>query len=164
MPDGTKNPRFLRITLCAGVLLVGCASESELVELRLFPCDTGGLPRALTLEITPLDEDGQPMGEVVLEQFDDIATAVFDDDYATVGWKVPGGATNAAFRVGWFSAASAGDIDDADALAEYEEPVPSPGSGWPACPSARSWPPSARVPIRSSSMLVQTGAWWRSPS
>mgnify|MGYP000863651563 CR=1 FL=1 len=123
------KPRFraLLLTLALFGLAPGCRSE-ELVELRLFPCEFAGIePRSVTVEITGFDAAGQVV-ETFEVPFDDIAASTFADGYASVGYRKSGQVVRARFRVGWFEAAVAGPIAEADAIAVYDElEVPDPG-------------------------------------
>ncbi len=118
-------PSILPLSLALiGALLVAapaCRSEPELVELRLFPCEFEGIePRAVTVEITGYDDAGEVV-ETYEVGFDDVAAKTFADGYASVGYRKDASVVRARFRVGWFVAPLAGAIDEADAIAVYEE-------------------------------------------
>jgi hypothetical protein len=112
-----------RVLLLALALLgapPGCRSD-DLVELRLYPCEFGGIePRAVTVEVTGFDAEGNVV-ETLEVSFDDIAATTFADGYATVGYRKHDDVVRARFRVGWFEAASAGDLESANAIAVYEQ-------------------------------------------
>ncbi len=100
--------------------LPGCRAD-QLVELRLYPCEFAGIePQAVTVEITGFDAEGNVV-ETFEVGFDDIAVSTFADGYASVGYRKHGDVDRARFRVGWFEAASAGPIAEANAIAVYDE-------------------------------------------
>ncbi len=124
-------PALLLSLALAGALVGGVScgpSPADQVELRLFPCDVDGVqPRSVAVEITGFDTAGEVV-ETFEVGFDDIAAGVFDDGYATVGYRRDPGVVTATMRVGWFAEPQAGPIDDADAIVVYESlEVPAAG-------------------------------------
>ncbi|PRQ04146.1 hypothetical protein ENSA5_10360 [Enhygromyxa salina] len=113
---------------CALGSALSCGAAGDQVELRLFPCEFEGIePRAVVVEITGFDADGAVV-ESFEVGFDDIAAAVFDDGYATVGYRSDAAVVTARVRVGWFSRPESGTIAEAEAVAVYEsQTVPAHG-------------------------------------
>jgi hypothetical protein len=112
---------LMTLALCSVLALSSCAPETDQVELRLFPCEFEGVePRAVVVEITGFDASGEVV-ETFEVGFDDISASVFDDGYATVGYRSDPSVVTARFRVGWFPTPEAGSIADAEAVAVYED-------------------------------------------
>jgi hypothetical protein len=110
---------ILALALLAGV--PGCGAEADQVELRLFPCEFEGVePRAVVVELTGFDDQGEVV-ETFEIGFDDIAARVFEDGYATVGYRKDARVVRARVRLGWFSTLDAGSITEAEAIAVYED-------------------------------------------
>ena len=117
-----SNLGFVRSLLFAlalsgsAMLSSSCAPANDLVELRLFPCDVaGGDPRAVAIELTAFDAAGEIV-ETFDTKFEDISAQVFDDGYATVGYRADASVVTARVRVGWFSTPEAGAVDDAEQI------------------------------------------------
>lgn len=118
--------RCLQLIFTATLLLgtlgsaPGCGAEVDQVELRLFPCEFEGVePRAVVVELTGFDDQGGVV-ETFEVAFDDVAAKVFDDGYATVGYRKDPRVVRARVRLGWFSTPAAGTIAEAEAIAVYE--------------------------------------------
>lgn len=126
--------RCLKLVCLAALLLgvvasgPGCGAEADQVELRLFPCEFEGVePRAVVVELTGFDAQGETV-ETFEVSFDDVAAKVFDDGYATVGYRKDTRVVRARVRLGWFSTPTAGTIAEAEAVAVYEDlEVPAVG-------------------------------------
>jgi hypothetical protein len=117
---GVLRAVFLALSLTGLVGTTSCAPSADQVELRLFPCDVGGMePRSVVVEITGFDGEGA-MIETFEVGFDGIAAQVFEDGYATVGYRNDPDVVTATIRVGWFDETEAGTIAAADAVVEYE--------------------------------------------
>ncbi|MFO7561379.1 MAG: hypothetical protein R6X02_01945 [Enhygromyxa sp.] len=104
-------------------LLGGCGGAADLVELRLYPCGIDDIePRAVLVELTGFDEQGETV-ETYEVAFDNIAATVFEDGYATLGYRKGPAVVRARVRLGWFAATSASSLAEADAIAVYEDVV-----------------------------------------
>lgn len=115
----------IQASVVATVLLAGCKSSSDLVELRLHPCTFGGeLPGAVHLEIQGFDGAGEPVGERREEDFT-VPDGAFDDDYATVGYDKPDAVVSAELVVGWYRGDVVSGTPDAELV--YDLDVPAPG-------------------------------------
>lgn len=109
----------------ATILLAGCKTESDLVELRLYPCRFDGqLPAAVHLEIQGFDTDGAPVGDRLEKDFA-VPDGAFDDDYATVGYDKPDAVVSAELEVGWYLADAVSGAPDAQLT--YDLDVPDAG-------------------------------------
>ena len=112
---------LLALALLAGLAGFGCGDQAALVELRLFPCDLEGVePRSVVVELTGFDAQGETV-ETFEVAFDDITATVFDDGFATVGYRKDARVVRARVRLGWFSSGTAGSIGEAEAIAVYED-------------------------------------------
>jgi hypothetical protein len=119
---------LLTALLVGAAPIAGCGPEADQVELRLFPCVFAGVePRAVVIELTGFDADGQ-LVETFEAGFDDIATTVFADGYATVGYRKDPRVVRAQVRLGWFSTPTAGSLAEAEAVIVYEQ-LEVPGLG-----------------------------------
>jgi hypothetical protein len=129
MKWGSKSilfSRLARLNLFALALLVGtpsfvsCGGTADVVELRLFACEFGGIePRSVVVELTGFDDQGETV-ETFEVTFDDISASVFEDGFATVGYRKDPRVVRATVRLGWFSTATAGSITEAEAVGVYD--------------------------------------------
>lgn len=95
--------RLARLLGCAAWALAACSDAPTSIELRLYPCPLmGGLPTGVELEIRNRDAKGAEIGAPLTKQFPiDDGEAIFQDGYATVGYKPPLGTVTADITVTW---------------------------------------------------------------
>ncbi|MDC0718441.1 hypothetical protein [Nannocystis bainbridge] len=98
------HSRLLRLVGGATVWLLGaCGAKPTEVELQLFPCDlVSGAPTSVSLRIQSYGAEGA-IGEPLTKTFPITDPAVFDDDFATVGFTPPAGTLTADITVTWIA-------------------------------------------------------------
>lgn len=101
---------------CLAVLTaqISCGGDAPLVELRLYPCDVGGLPKSVRIELQGYDAAGSAVGAPLSAAFAIPDPSIFSDSYATIGYARPPEVDRADLTVAWFGSATAGAIEESD--------------------------------------------------
>jgi len=121
----TLSERLGRLLVAAALITlpavwVACAPSSDLVELRLYPCMFGAdQPRSVVIEIVGYDAGGE-LVETHEVAFDNISAGVFDDGFATVGYRADPAVVSADVHLGWSSSPSIGSLDEAETEVTFE--------------------------------------------